>query len=328
MSRREDIASVDESAASSALQTDCSPAQRSDGVCPTKCVVFFSGGLMSWAAAKRAVARWGAENTTLLFTDTLIEDPDLYRFIDEAAANVGAPLVKIADGRGPWEVFRDEQIIGNQRIDPCSRVLKREIGERWLAENCDPADTILIFGIHWEESHRLATTGRDGKPRGLKNRYRQIGWPNVDATMCWAPWMSPQDVTRWAQAEGLTPPRLYALGFSHNNCGGFCVKAGEGHFMNLLKQLPEVYAHHEAQEEAFNAARPGKRRQTVLAPERVVGWKWVVREDFDGRERRVKVPDRKRVQMTMREFREAAVAGEEFDLFDVGGCGCFLEDAA
>lgn len=279
---------------------------------PSKCVVFFSGGLMSWAAAKRAVARWGAENTTLLFTDTLIEDPDLYRFLEEAAANVGAPLVRIAEGRTPWQVFRDEQIIGNQRIDPCSKILKRAVGEKWLRDNCDPADTILIFGIHWEEEHRLITTDRaTGKPRGIRNRYRELGWPHVDATMCWGPWMTAQGVKDWARAEGLTPPRLYALGFAHNNCGGFCVKAGEGHFVNLLKRLPEVFAHHEAQEAAFNAARPGKRPQTVMAPER-------------------KQPDgtRKRVQMTMREFREAANAGEEFDLFGNTGCGCFLEDAA
>lgn len=279
---------------------------------PTKCVVFFSGGLMSWAAAKRALATYGAENTTLLFTDTLIEDPDLYRFLEEAASNVGAPLIKIADGRTPWEVFRAEQIIGNQRIDPCSKILKRQPGEAWLTANCDPADTILIFGIHWEEEHRLATTDAlTGKPRGIRNRYRELGWPHVDAPMCWSPWISARGVKDWARAEGLTPPRLYGLGFAHNNCGGFCVKAGEGHFSHLLKTLPEVYAHHEAQEEAFNAARPGKRLQTVMAPER-------------------KQPDgtRKRVQMTMRAFREASAAGEEFDLFATGGCGCFLEDAA
>jgi len=275
-------------------------------------VVFFSGGLMSWAAAKRAVARWPNAKVILLFTDTLIEDPDLYRFMPEAAANVGRPLVTLTDGRTPWEVFADEQIIGNQRIDPCSKILKRQIAERWLAENCDPATTILIFGIHWEEEHRLITTDRvTGKPRGIRNRYRELGWPHVDAPMCWSPWMTARDVADWAKAEGLTLPRLYGMGFAHNNCGGFCVKAGEGHFANLLKQLPEVYAHHEAQEAAFNAARPGKRKQTVMAPER---------KQANGK--------RKRVQMTMREFREANAAGEEFDLFTTGGCGCFLEDTA
>jgi hypothetical protein len=240
-------------------------------------------------------------------------------------------LAWIADGRTPWDVFGNEQIIGNQRIDPCSKILKRQMGERWLAENCAPADTVLIFGIHWEEEHRLFHRAKDGKPRGVQNRYKELGWPHVDATMCWGPWMSVQDITAWAKLEGLGRPRLYDLGFAHNNCGGFCVKAGEGHFVHLLRTKPELYAHHEAQEEAFNAARPGKKRQTVLAPERVVGVKTTVETDLNSfTERRVHRPDRRRVPMTMREFREAANAGEQVDLFDTGGCDCFYpeEEAA
>lgn len=46
-----------------------------------KHIVNYSGGVGSWAVAKRVIARHGAENTTLLFTDTLIEDSDLYRFL-------------------------------------------------------------------------------------------------------------------------------------------------------------------------------------------------------------------------------------------------------
>jgi hypothetical protein len=38
-------------------------------------------------------------------------------------------LVWIADGRHPWEVYRDEKFIGNSLVDPCSRILKREIND-------------------------------------------------------------------------------------------------------------------------------------------------------------------------------------------------------
>lgn len=284
---------------------------------PTKCVVFFSGGLMSWAAAKRAVAKWGVENTTLLFTDTLIEDPDLYRFLEEAATNVGAPLVRIAEGRTPWEVFRDEKSIGNTRRDPCSKILKRQPGRAWLTANCDPRDTALVFGIHYEEDHRYDGMRWDKKsqtrlPSGVKNTYARLGWMHVAAPMCDSPYLTPSDIRVWAKVEGLTVPRLYDLGFAHNNCGGFCIKAGSGHFANLLKQLPEVYAHHEAQEQAFNDARPDRRRQTVLAPE-------------------IKQPDgtRKRVPVSLKEFRTGLLLAEiDVDLFDVGGCGCFLDEAA
>jgi 3'-phosphoadenosine 5'-phosphosulfate sulfotransferase (PAPS reductase)/FAD synthetase len=287
----------------------------------TKAVVFFSGGLMSWAAAKRAVATYGAKNTTLVFTDTLIEDPDLYRFLDEAASNVGAPLVKLTEGRTPWQVFRDEKLIGNTRADPCSKILKRQPGEAWLKANCDPLDTVLIFGIHWEEKHRLEGEVWDRRTkqmvrRGVRPRYQKLGYPRVEAPMCETPWKTAQDIREMARAEGLALPRLYGLGFAHNNCGSFCVKAGEGHFLHLLRTLPQLYAYHEDEEEAFNASRPGRRPQTVLAPERVVG------VDERGKIKR------KRVPMSLKEFREAVTAGEQFNQFDLGGCGCFLDAAA
>jgi len=283
-----------------------------------KCVVFFSGGIMSWAAAKKAVAKYGAENTTLLFTDTLVEDPDLYRFLDEAAANVGAPLVKIADGRTPWQIFNDEKIIGNTRIDPCSKILKREIGLAWLKENCDPAETVLVFGIHWEEMHRLETLKKDKKTgemvrRGVRPRYESLGFPNVEAPMCEKPWMTDAAIKSWCKLEGMKLPRLYDLGFSHNNCGGFCIKAGEGHFVNLLEKLPHVYKANEDEEEAFNERRPDRKRQTVLAPQ-------------------VRSPDTnelKRVPLSLRELRERVESEgtKNINLFDDGGCGCFLDDA-
>ena len=91
-----------------------------------KYVVMFSGGIGSWASAKRAAASYGTDGMTLLFADTLIEDADLYRFIREAADDIGAELVTLIEGRTPWEVFRDVKFLGNTRIDPCSRVLKRE----------------------------------------------------------------------------------------------------------------------------------------------------------------------------------------------------------
>jgi 3'-phosphoadenosine 5'-phosphosulfate sulfotransferase (PAPS reductase)/FAD synthetase len=277
----------------------------------TKCVVFLSGGIMSWAAGKRAVAKYGPANTTLLFTDTLIEDYDLYRFLDESAENIGAPLVKIAEGRTPWEVFRDKKTIGNNRRDPCSDILKRKIGLDWLRANVDPDDTALVFGIHFMEAHRYSRWDEQaGEWRGVKHRYARLGFPHVEAPMAFPPdIMSVDDIHDWLKAEGIVRPRLYDLGFSHNNCGGFCVKAGEGHFAHLLRALPDVYRHHEEQEIAFNAARPGLTPQTVLAP-------------------KVELTPGKltRVPVTMTEFRRRVESGGQIDMFGGNGCGCFLDD--
>ena len=62
----------------------------------------YSGGLGSWATAKIVIERHGKENTTLLFADTLIEDEDLYRFLDEGAKYLGVEFTRIAEGRTPW----------------------------------------------------------------------------------------------------------------------------------------------------------------------------------------------------------------------------------
>lgn len=50
----------------------------------------------------------GTKALTLLFCDTKTEDADTYRFMREAAANVGGQLVEIADGRTIWEVFEEK----------------------------------------------------------------------------------------------------------------------------------------------------------------------------------------------------------------------------
>lgn len=255
-----------------------------------KAVVFFSGGIMSWGAAKRTADKYGKDNTTLLFTDTKIESPGLYSFIDEAAKNIGSRLIKISEGRTPFEVFNDVKMLGNSRVDPCSRILKREPGERWIKENCDPLNTVLVFGLDWTETHRYD----DGGGRGVKPRYAKLGWPNVEAPMIDPPYMDRKDMIAWASREGLTISRSYSDGFAHDNCGGGCVKAGQGHFAHLLRMRPDVFAKWENEEQEFNRRRPGKRFQTFLKG------------------------------ISLRELRKKIQSGGQVDMFSIGGCGCFV----
>src|SRR3990167_6192992 len=81
-------------------------------------------------------------------------------------------------------------------------------------------------------------------------------WPRGAPYKCFAPLIEPpflskNQIREMAKEAGLTEPRLYAMGFPHNNCGGFCIKAGQAHFKLLLEKLPERYAEHEAEERAF-----------------------------------------------------------------------------
>ena len=258
-------------------------------------VVNFSGGAGSWAAAKRVAEQHGTDHMALVFCDTKMEDQDLYRFLHEAAANIGAPLIILADGRNVWELFADDHIIGNGKVDVCSRVLKRDLLDKWRNANCSPEHTTINIGIDWTESHRLE---RAQKASGV--------WKYA-APLCDAPYLTKADVLAWLKREGIEPPRLYAMGFPHNNCGGFCVKAGQAQFRLLLEKMPERYAWHEAQEEKVREIQ----RQHGIVPSSVL----YHRRGGNGR-----------VRVTLKEFREAIERERtDCDEQEWGGCGCALE---
>lgn len=252
-----------------------------------KHVVQFSGGTCSWAAAKRVAERHGTSDLVLLFADTMYEDADTYRYLHEAAANVGGTLVKIADGRDPWQVFRDERMLGSSRFDPCSKILKRKLIDRWMKANCDPASTIRYVGIHWSESDRYESL-RDRLP----------GW-NVQAPMCEAPFMGVQQMEEWSASEGLRRQHLYEEGFPHANCGGRCVKQGQAGWARLYHHRRADFMEVERKEQGM---RDFLKKDVSMMKETVNG---------------VRRP------LTLAEFRSRLERKQEYAMFDEGGCGCF-----
>jgi hypothetical protein len=254
-------------------------------------VVMFSGGEGSALAAKRVVEQHGAENTTLLFCDTKVEDADLYRFRDEVAAHLGAELVTLADGRTIWDVFRDERFLGNARVDPCSRVLKRELADAWIASRFTPETVTVYVGIDWTEEHRYTRL----RTRKLPYRY--------DAPLCEPPMITRHDAAAWLASIGIARPRLTRLGFAHNNCGGGCVKAGVGHFAHLYRTLPDVFAEWE-------------RNEQVMRDQ--LGDVSILRDRSGGTTR----------PLTLAALRTRLDDGYQPDLFEIGGCGCFIDTEA
>ncbi len=249
-------------------------------------------------AAKRVAARYGTQDMTLLFCDTLIEDADLYRFLHEAAANVGAPLVIIAEGRTPFEVYRDTRFLGNSKVAKCSGELKMKMADAWKKKHCDPADTCIYIGIDWTESHRFE--GAHGK--GFKNRMAELGW-RCEAPLCESPYLTKADILSAMKADGLKPPLMYEQGFAHNNCGGRCCKAGQGHWARMLAVRPDSYAQSEREENELRA---------MLGDVSMLS-------DRAG--------DGKKKVLTLTMLRERIKTGAQIDMYEIGGCGCFSEEA-
>jgi hypothetical protein len=263
-------------------------------------VVMFSGGLGSWVTAKRVAELARPEDITLLFADVgsdrsphVGEDEDTYRFVREAAENVGAQLVTVRDGRDIWQVFHDDRFLGNSRLANCSKFLKQKPCREWLEANHDPADTIVYVGIDWSEIHRLPAIEKGWAP-----------YP-VQAPLTEKPYLDRDNMQAVCLAAGIEVPRLYRAGFAHNNCGGFCVRGGQAQMELLLREHPERYAFHESEEQKL---RDYLDKDVSVLKDRTGGTT---------------------TPLTLRGFRERIEDQPDlFDPLDVGGCGCFADDGS
>lgn len=254
-------------------------------------LVMFSGGAGSYAAAKRVVAEHGPANTLLIFADTKMEDEDLYRFVGEAVAKLGAELITLCDGRDPWQVFFDRRFLGNSRVDPCSETLKRNLIRRWVQDNYTADNAIIYLGIDWTEIHRL----KRAEPRWVPFTLR--------APLCEKPYLDKRQVLDILREDGIEVPRLYKMGFAHNNCGGFCVKSGQAQFKLLLEKMPDRYAYHEQKEQDIREYLDAN--VSILTDRRKV----------NGEE--------SKLPMTLKDFRLRVINDrEQVDELDWGGCGC------
>ncbi len=254
----------------------------------TEHVVMFSGGVGSWMTAHRVQDAHPGEPLHLLFADTLMEDEDLYRFLDEAERDLGVQITRLSEGRNPWQVFHDTKYLGNTRIDPCSRILKRSLLRKYINENFSHKNTVIYLGIDWTESHRYESAKPYWEP-----------W-NIQAPLCERPFLYKRQMIAALADAGIQQPRLYTMGFPHNNCGGFCIKAGMAHFEHLLKNIPERYAYHEEQEQQL---REYLGKDVSILRDRKGG---VVKP------------------LTLRDFRIRLGVGEANpEPQEWGGCGCF-----
>ena len=256
-----------------------------------KHIVNFSGGVCSFWAAHRVIQQHGTKDVTLLFADTLEEDWDLYRFLDDAALALGVPVTRVSKGISVWDLFDKRRMISNSKKPVCSHVLKRDVLDAWRKKHCLEYDTTIYIGLDWTETHRVAPT------RFALKEWR-VEFPMMDEPL-WDKCRMLEELRRL----GIKVPRLYELGFPHNNCGGCCVKAGHAHFAHLLRTLRGRYAQWEGRERVWRE-RVGK-NFTVLTD-----------RSGDG----IKKP------LTLEQFRKNVEAGKDYDRDDWGGCGCAVED--
>lgn len=252
-----------------------------------------SGGAGSWGASRRWIDEHGPGGMVLIFTDVggdpanpnTGEDEDTIRFLGDAQADLGVPLITIRDGRDIWDVFREKKWLGNARLAHCSWELKTGPARDWIGVNAPDAERILI-GLDATELHRLPDIAAKWAPL-------EVITPLNDKPRWWKP-----QLIQTLRDRGIRPPRMYELGFAHANCPG-CHKAGLAHWARLLRVWPERYAYAEQQEREFRAQH---------------GDVSILRDRTGGAT----------MPLTLERYRERLEYDHgQGDLFDEGGCACF-----
>lgn len=202
--------------------------------------VSFSTGLSSAITCERVLQRYGAANVEIIAMDTTIEDEDNWRFAKQCQARWRKKIVVLKEGRDPYQVATDQQIIPNQKIAPCTFRLKIEPFRAYLRGYSDPLTIHIGYDIF--EAHRREAT---------RENYEAEGWA-VDFPLLWKPleYRPYSQVVR--EDWGIEPPRTYEMGFSHANClGKGCVKMGQGDWLRFLINFPDRYTITENWEEGM-----------------------------------------------------------------------------
>ncbi len=188
-----------------------------------KHIISLSGGIGSYITLKRIIAKFGKENVIATFCDTLYEDGDLYRFLYDIENKLSIKITRLCAYKSPMQLQVESNFIYNSRVALCSKELKSKVFNNWLKENYTPGECILYMGIDWSEQHRCEAITKNYQP------YK------VEYPLC-QEIKYKQEYLDELQQDGFKIPRLYQIGLTHNNCGGRCVKAGIGHWLQLLEK--------------------------------------------------------------------------------------------
>lgn len=312
-------------------------------------IVFFSGGLSSFAVAE--YCRNLGENTVLYFTDTLWESEDTYKFIYEVSDKLQLPLLIHSRGITPPQLMIQQRFMSNNRVGTCSKELKMKVAADFFSKGIVPeiekwhnkqylknedfvTNATVYLGIGVFELHRVSAIENNWTKYGYTVRF-----PLID-----------QDINaeQLLKKYGIDMPVAYKLGFSHNNCNSRCIKGGSGHFKNLLIKKEEIYMELMEQEIVISdyirytkqpAIKSGKQpdymykdvyefvstgKKSDKIKNILAGHQYSKNWNFgvDSKGRNINKPY---TFMKTKSLWELEQEPAQYDMFDIGGCSCFLD---
>lgn len=192
----------------------------------TRIVCQFSCGAASAVATKLAIAQYSSTREVAIVNAFLKEEhEDNRRFLGDCEGWFGQPISTLTNekfGSSIVRVFRHKRFLVGPHGAPCSRLLKRELLDKWKR-----AGDVMVFGYTAEEADRLD----DFRER---NPDRPVIAPLIDAGL------GKEDCKAMVQRAGIALPAMYLLGYDNANCIG-CVKGGEGYWRAIRVDFPDQF---------------------------------------------------------------------------------------
>jgi hypothetical protein len=187
----------------------------------SRVVCRFSCGAASAVATKLAIA----QHLEVWIVNAFIvqEHPDNRRFLTDCERWFGQAITVVQDekyGASTVEVFRRKRFMRSQHGAPCSKILKRELLDKW-----SHPDDVPVVGFTVEEADRFEDF-REHHPTALA--------PLIERGL------SKADCLAMIERAGIELPAMYRLGYSNANCIG-CVKGGEGYWNKIRRDFPEQF---------------------------------------------------------------------------------------
>ena len=192
----------------------------------SRIVCWFSCGAASAVATKLAISNKPKDSElVVVYTHVEEEHPDNMRFMKDCERWFGQEIQVLKNEKyngSISEVFSREKYMCGIMGAPCTRLLKREVRQKF-----QQPDDIHVFGYTMEEQHRV-------------DRF-------IDAnndTEIWAilieKGLTKKDCLAMIERAGIEIPEMYKLGYRNNNCIG-CVKGGAGYWNKIRNDFPDVF---------------------------------------------------------------------------------------
>jgi hypothetical protein len=195
-----------------------------------KIIGWWSGGITSSVACKIAIDLYGKENVRIIFIDTMNEDKDTYRFMEDCSKWYDLPIetIKHHKFKSIEEVWIKYKALNNAKGAVCSSTLKRSVREKWEKEN---EWEHQVFGFDLKESKRAL---------GMVLNHSQT--KPIFPLMMYG--YSKEDCINIVQEAGLKVPNAYSMGYLNNNCLGQnfgCTQGGIGYWQKIARDNAKAF---------------------------------------------------------------------------------------